>query len=91
MHLNIDNRSDGYPMLAHAGEAYVHADVVSLPRLISISEEAAGRRAARGHMSDKPELEGIIWITEGERENKIRGEKGKWLENEKVKITIKLL
>lgn len=68
LHLNIDNRSDGYPMLAHAGEAYVHADVVSLPRLISISEEAAGRRAARGHMSDKPELEGIIWITEGERE-----------------------
>lgn len=63
MHLNIDNRSDGYPMLAHAGEAYVHADVVSLPRFISISEEAA-----RGHMSDKPELEGIIWITEGERE-----------------------
>lgn len=91
MHLNIDNRSDGYPMLAHAGEAYVHADVVSLPRLISISEEAAGRRAARGHMSDKPELEGIIWITGGEREKKIRGEKGKWLENEKVKITIKLL
>lgn len=86
MHLNIDNRSDGYPMLAHAGEAYVHADVVSLPRFISISEEAA-----RGHMSDKPELEGIIWITGGEREKKIRGEKGKWLENEKVKITIKLL
>lgn len=73
-------------MLAHAGEAYVHADVVSLPRFISISEEAA-----RGHMSDKPELEGIIWITGGEREKKIRGEKGKWLENEKVKITIKLL
>lgn len=39
-------------------------------------------------MSDKPELEGIIWITQGERGKKIRDEKGKWLENEKVKITI---